>query len=122
MALICAHTQHLSQHFDNWGPPGGPRSRYNNTFGGGAAACSAYKGHPNRFRSAIQKQTFADSSVLLVPSGDLFGSRWRFHPSSHPGSGGADCTHYCWASRVWQPLWERIAYALLIKARPPYEK
>ena len=97
------------------------RSKYNTTQSCGPIGAQG----PNRWRGKALKDVFAGYSgnVRLLPTHDIFLTRWASHSNAHGihlagaapemRSKNIDCTHYCWYSWLWEPLWERVAVLLL---------
>ena len=105
----------LPQHYDNQA-----LNEYGNTFDPTQLAyegsCAPIKGaHANTFRGdEIReglRQWSSSGRVHFLPTNDIYASRWNLHPHSriHGRAGTVDCTHYCWFSALWAPLWDRIA-------------
>jgi hypothetical protein len=76
----------------------------------------------NQFRGDAVIAAFEGytGNVRYLPTRDIFLTRWQSHANSHgyanqPGTVGrnTDCTHYCWYSWLYEPLWERVATVLL---------
>jgi hypothetical protein len=83
--------------------------------------CAPISGATNDFRLLAAQSIFSAENtvknVMTVPSWDLFRSKWAHHPKSlntEPAI-GHDCTHYCWSSQLFEPLWQRLFYALYFR-------
>jgi hypothetical protein len=120
---VCIVVEHLGQHYDNW-----HRTDLGNVFkrnskkadDPNSMACAPIIGPTNDFRQLLLREIFAKNetanNVVRVSSWDLFRSKWNLHPGSHlKKNDNIDCTHYCWSSQLWRPLWQRLFYALLFR-------
>jgi hypothetical protein len=105
--------EHLGQHFDNYRNNGtGARNLYctpaackDNT---GNGHCAPVRGQGNTWRHKAFESVFTHTnSAAYVPTDDLFRSKWTMHAND-------DCTHFCWFSELWQPIWNRIALQILM--------
>jgi hypothetical protein len=112
------------QHYENYACIDKFGTFHNNSFNAdcGNHACAAIPAHekpPRNWRreayGSVFTATAPDSRVVFVPTAGIFESRHRYHPDGHGRFADytSDCTHYCWNSRLWQPVWERVAYALI---------